>query len=129
VKSSKAQIYTKFHKIPEINFEERQLTSFAGILIFQLLFKRLDLKNKLKKCFSYTKLSPIFGHYTIALLLIVHLILGFRRLREIDYYREDSMVLRLMGLNALSLTIDHVFQILRKKFRQPCNTECGINVS
>ncbi len=32
VKFSKAQIYTKFHKIPEINFEERQLTSFAGIL-------------------------------------------------------------------------------------------------
>jgi hypothetical protein len=51
VKSSKAQIYAKFHKIPEINFEQRQqLTSFAGILIFQMLFKRLGLKNKLKNC-------------------------------------------------------------------------------
>lgn len=67
VKSSKAQIYTKFHKIPEINFEERQLTSFAGALIFQMLFKRLELKNKLKSCFSHLKLSPIFGHHIIIL--------------------------------------------------------------
>ncbi len=101
MKSSKAQIYAKFHKIPEINFEERQLTSFAGSLIFQMLFKRLGLKNKLKSCFSHLKLSPIFGHHIIVLLLIVHLILGFRRIREIDYYREDPMILRLMGLKRL----------------------------
>ena len=101
VKSSKAQIYTKFHKIPEINFEERQLTSFAGILIFQALFKRLALKKRLKKCVFHLKVSPIFGHHTIVLLLIVHLTLGFRRIREIDYYREDPMILRLMGLKKL----------------------------
>lgn len=61
VKSSKAQIYTKFHKIPEIQFEDQQLTSFSGLLIFQLLFKRINLKNKLKKCFSHMKVSPIFN--------------------------------------------------------------------
>ncbi|NOX33759.1 MAG: hypothetical protein GXP56_08465 [Deltaproteobacteria bacterium] len=48
VKSSKAQIYTKFHKIPEIRFEDQQLTSFSGLLIFQLLFKRLNLKARFK---------------------------------------------------------------------------------
>ncbi len=101
MKSSKAQIYTKFHKIPEISFEDRQLTSYSGIIIFQLLFKRLGLKSKLKKCFSHLKLSPIFGHHIIVMLLIVHLILGFRRLRETDYYRDDPMVLRLMGLKRL----------------------------
>jgi len=61
VKSSKAQIYTKFHKIPEINFEERQLTSFAGVLIFQMLFNRLELKNKLKRhspCANIPKIYP-----------------------------------------------------------------------
>ena len=90
VKSSKAQIYTKFHKIPQIRFEDQQLTSFSGLLIFQLLFKRMDLKSKLKKCFSHMKVSPIFGHHLIVILLVVHLILGFRRLREIDYYRDDG---------------------------------------
>jgi hypothetical protein len=101
VKSSKAQILTKFHKIPEIQFEDQQLTSFSGIVIFQLLFKNLNLKNKLKKCFTHLKVSPIFGHHLILLLLIVHLILGFKRLREIKYYRDDPMVLRLMGMKSL----------------------------
>ena len=101
VKSSKAHILTKFHKIPEIQFEDQQLTSFSGIVIFQLLFKNLNLKNKLKKCFNHLKVSPIFGHHLILLLLIVHLILGFRRLREIKYYKDDPMVLRLMGMKSL----------------------------
>ncbi|MEE9612053.1 MAG: hypothetical protein V3W19_12420, partial [Desulfatiglandales bacterium] len=35
------------------------------------------------------------------LLLIVHLLLGFRRLREVDYYRDHPRVLRLMGLRKL----------------------------
>ena len=101
VKSSKAQIHTKFHKIPDIKFEDQQLTSFSGLLIFQLFFKRIELKDKLKKCFSNLKLSPIFGHHLVVMLLIIHLILGFRRLREIDYYRDDPLVLRLMGLKKL----------------------------
>jgi len=101
VKSSKAQIYTKFHKIPQIQFEDQQLTSFSGLLFFQLLFKQMNLKNKLKKCFSHMKVSPIFGHHLILILLVVHLILGFRRLREIDYYRDDPLVLRLLGLKKL----------------------------
>ena len=101
MKSSKAQIYAKFHKIPHIRFEDQQLTSFSGLLIFQLFFKWMNLKNKLKKCFSHMKVSPIFGHHFIVMLLVVHLILGFRRLREIDYYRDDPPVLRLMGLKKL----------------------------
>ena len=101
MKSSKAQIYTKFHKIPEIRFEDQRLTSFSGILVFQLLFNRIGLKNRLKKCFSHLKVSPIFSYHLIILLLVVHLLLGFRRLREIDYYRDDPLVLRLMGLKRL----------------------------
>jgi len=32
---------------------------------------------------------------------MVHLLLGFRRLREVDYYRDDPIVLRLLGLRKL----------------------------
>jgi hypothetical protein len=101
VKSSKAQIQAKYHKIPTIRFEDQKLTSFSGLLIFQGLFKRLDLKQRLKKCYIHAKASPIFGHHIIVLLLIVHLLLGFRRLREVDYYRDDPIVLRLLGLRKL----------------------------
>jgi len=101
VKSSKAEIHAKFHKIPVIHFEDQKLTSFAGLLLLQVLFSRLRLKERLKKCFEHMKISPIFGRHQVVLLLIVHLLLGFRRLREIDYYRDDPLVLRLMGLRRL----------------------------
>jgi hypothetical protein len=101
VKSSKTQIEAKFHKIPVIRFEDQKLTSFSGLLIFQLLFKRLNFKQRLKKCFDHLKVSPIFGRHLIVLLMVIHILLGFRRLREVDYYRDDPIVARLMGLQKL----------------------------
>ena len=101
MKSSKAEIQAKYHKIPVIRFEDQKLTSFSGLLIFQVLFSQLRLKDRLKKCFEHLKVSPIFGRHLVVLLLIVHLVIGFRRLREIDYYRDDPLVLRLMGLRRL----------------------------
>ena len=101
MKSSKAQIQAKYHKIPVIRFEDQKLTSFSGLLIFQVLFSRINLKNRLRKCFTHLKVSPIFGRHLIVLLLIVHLLIGFRRLREVNYYRDDPLVLRLMGLRKL----------------------------
>ena len=101
MKSRKTQIQAKVHKIPVIRFEDQKLTSFAGLLIFQTLFSRIHLKRRLKECFKHMKMSPIFGRHLMVLLLIVHLLLGFRRLREVDYYRDDPLVLRLMGLRRL----------------------------
>ena len=101
MKSSKTQIQAKFHKIPVMRFEDQKLTSFSGLLIFQLLFKRLDLKQRLKQCFAHLKVSPIFGRHLVVLLLVIHLLIGYRRLREVDYYRDDPIVLRLMGLRRL----------------------------
>jgi hypothetical protein len=101
VRSSKSQIHAKFHKIPVIRFEDQKLTSFSGLLIFQLLFKRIDLNRRLKKCFSHIKVKPIFGFHKIVMLLVIHFLIGFRRLREMDYYRDDPIVLRLMRLRQL----------------------------
>ena len=47
------------------------------------------------------KVFPIFGHHLVVMLLVVHLLLGFRRLREADYYRDDPLVLRIMGLRKI----------------------------
>lgn len=101
MKSSKSQIQAKYYKIPVIRFEDQRLTSFSGLLIFQVLFGRINLKKRLKICFNHLKVSPIFGRHLVVLLLIVHLLLGFRRLREVDYYCDDPIVLRLMGLRKL----------------------------
>ena len=101
MKSSKAKIEAKYHKIPVIQFEDQKLTSFSGLLIFQSLFRHIDLKQRLRKCFDHMKVSPIFGRHLVVMLLTVHLLLGFRRLRDMDYYRDDPIVLRLMGLRKL----------------------------
>ena len=38
MKSSKAQIHAKIHKIPRVQFcENRKLTSYSGIVVFQAL--------------------------------------------------------------------------------------------
>ena len=41
------------------------------------------------------------GFPTIVLIVIVHLMLGFRRLRDIERYRDDPMVLRALGLRRM----------------------------
>lgn len=101
VKYSKAQIHSRVYNIPQLKFEDQRLTSFAGLVVVQSLFSRLNLKEKLKSCFKHMNVRPIFGHHIVMLLLIVHLMLGYRRLRDIDYYREDPMLLRLLGLKKL----------------------------
>jgi hypothetical protein len=126
VKSSKVEIVSREHKIPEIRFEEQRLTSFAGLVVFQGLFKELAIKQKLQNCFSHLKVSPIFGHHLIALCLIVHLLLGYRKLRDMDYYRDDPMVKRVLGVTRLpdvstvSRSLARVDQDSVEKIRQMC---------
>src|SRR5208337_2510010 len=70
-------------------------------VIIQKLFSNLNLKARLRVCFDHLPISPIYGNHMIALILIAHLMLGYRRLRDMDYYRDDLMVLRLLGLKKL----------------------------
>lgn len=126
MKSSKVQIMSREHKIPEIRFEDQRLTSFAGLVVFQGLFKQLAIKQKLQNCFSHLKVSPIFGYHLITLCLIVHLLLGYRKLRDMDYYRDDPMVKRLLGVTRLpdistvSRVLARVDQQSVEKIRQLC---------
>jgi hypothetical protein len=101
VKYSKSQIMSRAYKVPDLKFEDQNLTSFAGLVIFQPLMLGLEIKNRLWHCFGHLNLSRIFGHHIITMLLIVHLLLGYRRLRDLSYYQDDPMVKRLLGLNQL----------------------------
>ena len=101
MKSSKREIQSRVHKIPILRFTDQTLTSFAGLIIFQPLLAKLELKKRLRSCFAHLNIGSIFGHHFILLVLIVHLLLGFRRLRDIDYYKDDPLVKRILGLNKL----------------------------
>ena len=113
MKHSKKQIYKRATKVPEIRFEDQRLTSFAGLVIYQPLFGLLKLKEKLRSCFTHLKNDPMYSYRVITLLLLVHLILGYRKLRDIDHYKDDPMVKRLLGLNLLP-DVSTVCRILSK---------------
>lgn len=102
MKSRKSEIHSKVHAIPQLKFEAQNLTAYSGLVIFQALFQNLELKSRLAKCFSHMKVSTIFGHHVTVMFLIVHLLLGFRRLRERDYYHEDPLVRRVLGLKRIA---------------------------
>ena len=102
MKSSKAEIHAKFHKIPRVRFcEERRLTSYSGLVVFQALFRAMRLRARIRGCFRHLGEARVFGPASVMVLLVVHIILGFRRLRGLDYYRDDPLVERVCGVRRL----------------------------
>jgi hypothetical protein len=101
MKVSRSDVEFKSRVLPEIRFEDQQLTSYAGLIVMQPLFARLGLKDRLQRCFEHLKINPIFSHSTIVMLLVVHLLMGYRRLQDLRYYRDDPMVQRVLGLKRL----------------------------
>ena len=101
MKHSRAEVHCKTRKLPTLHFEDHALTSFSGLVVFQGLFIRLGLKERLGRCFSHLAGGSIFGYHVIVLTLVVHLLLGYRRLRECESYEDDPMVKRLLGLSRL----------------------------
>ena len=101
MKYRRSEVQSKAHALPELRFEDQALTSFAGLVIFQKFFARIDLKNRLRRCFAPDRSRRLYHPSTIFLQLIVHLLLGFRELRDVRYYRDDPLVQRLLGLQRL----------------------------
>ena len=101
MKCTKAAVHRKFHALPALQFEDQKLTSFAGIVLWQSLFQKLDVKASLRNSVSHLPGSSVYGHAVIMLLLIVHLVLGYRRLQELRFYEDDPLVQRTLGLNGL----------------------------
>jgi hypothetical protein len=69
--------------------------------MFQAFFRQIDLKVSLRQCFQHLKSGTIFGHATIFLQLVTHILLGYRELRDSRFYRDDPLVKRLLGLKQL----------------------------
>jgi len=126
MKCSRAEIHRKTYKLPALSFEDQQLTSFSGLVIFQALFTRLQLKRRLSGCFQHLHVTPIFGHGVMVLLLVVHLLLGYRELRDIRYYQDDPLVRRILGLtrlpdaSTLSRALASTDQVSAQQLRRLC---------
>ena len=101
MKVSKSDIYTRRSTIASIKFEDQKLTSFSGLVVFQKLFDRFGLRERLKVACSHLDRGRSYRFNIVAELLIVHVLLGFRKLREIDFYRDDPIVKLLLRLKRL----------------------------
>ena len=101
MKKSRSDTRSSIKSLPEIRYEDQQLSSFSGLVIFQKLFQSLEFKERLRRCFSHLKSSSTFGLHNIAFLLVIHMIIGWRRLADVQYYKDDPMVLRALGLKRL----------------------------
>lgn len=104
MKVSGKKVYTKSYAIPSVNFEDQELTSFGGLVIFQKLFHCLNLRERLIRCCKHLDIAKSYKHGSIVQILIVHLLLGYRKLQEAEFYRDDRMVRRTVGMNLLPST-------------------------
>ncbi|MFT7560893.1 MAG: hypothetical protein ACI93R_002816 [Flavobacteriales bacterium] len=101
MKYSKTDINIKTHAIPEVRFEEENLTSFGGLVVFQLLLKSLNLKHRLRSCLERGQPKKTYGNATVVLLLVVHVTLGYRKLSDVKFYQHYPMIKHLDGLTTL----------------------------
>ncbi len=101
MKSSKAQIHSRVYRLPELRFEDQRLTSFSGLVLLQALFRNLRLRERLDRCFLHLSKGMVVGLPTITMLIILQLMLGYRRLRDVERYRDDPLVARTLGLRRL----------------------------
>lgn len=99
MKVTKSEIHTRAHSIPELRFEDQQLSSYAGVIIFQKFFQKINLRKRIAKCFRHRK--GCYGLQTIVMSLVLHFILGSRRIRDLDYYKNDPLIKRFLGLKKL----------------------------
>jgi len=104
MRSSKAQILTRVHAIPLVRFTDQSLTSASGLVLFQALFSRLDLRPRLRSCCRQVNKAGDFKLPELFLTFVIHIILGYRELDDVRFYNDDPLVLRVLGLSRLPST-------------------------
>lgn len=95
------RISGKTHALPQLAFEEQRLTSFGGAVVFHPLFQRIKLLERLQACCRHLAGHAAYGGGRVLRVLVLHLLLGYRQLRELDCYRDDPLVKHLLGLRLM----------------------------
>lgn len=101
MKLRRSDVRRQARVLPVLKFEKQSLTSYAGLVVFHQLLAVLAFKDRLRNCFRHLAGGKVFDRATIFLQLIVHLLLGFRELRDSRAYQDDPLVKRLLGLKRL----------------------------
>jgi hypothetical protein len=73
MRSSKAQILSHVHAVAAIRFTDQTLTSASGLVLFQVLFDRLDLRNRVRRACRHVRGSGDFKLPELFLTLVIHI--------------------------------------------------------
>jgi len=103
VRLTRKQVQARARTLPVLRFEDQRLTSYSGMVLFQALFRRLDLKGRLLRSLGRAR-GTAYGLHLLFLQLLVHVLAGFRRLRERDYYADDPLLPGVVGVHRLADT-------------------------
>lgn len=101
VKIAKRDIKARKWCLPKIKFAKEQMTSYGGLIIFKPLLERLQLAQKLDRCCRHLQVGSHYRFGPIVQLLVIHIVLGFRPLRDTDFYKEDPLVRQMAGMKRL----------------------------
>lgn len=101
MKRSRTEVRRKAVAVPELKFESQSLTSFSGLVIWQQFLASIGLRRRLEQSLRHLSTGKIYTPATIFLQLILHVLLGFRELRDCQYYADDPLVQRVLGLKQL----------------------------
>lgn len=98
---SRKDVSSATHAVPEIRFERQELTSFGGLVMLQLLLQSIDFRSSLRAAVRHLPSGGGYCASRVILILVVHLFIGWRRLRDLDYYRTDPLVRHVVGLDRM----------------------------
>lgn len=102
MKYSRKQIHGKAHARTNLRFECHQLTAFGGLIVLQEFFAQLNLVDRLRGVFHRRQSGKVYRPQKLFLQLILHLLLGFRSLRDVVCYQADPLVQRVLGLQKVA---------------------------
>ena len=95
---SRPQVVAPIHAIPELRFEDQRLTSFSGLVIFQALFQRLRLKERLAADGFRT-----VGDFLLALPFRYEDRSRFASVAALEWGKPATILVRFQGVRAVRM--------------------------
>lgn len=105
MKFSRKKVNRKAHARVQLQFESNRsnrLTSFGGLVVIQEFFSNLGLVDRLRTVFHGRQAGKVYRPHKLFLQLIIHLLLGFRSLRDVACYEQDPLVQRVLGMDCIA---------------------------
>jgi hypothetical protein len=82
-------------------FSKEQISAHAGLELFRLYFRSIDLAGRLRRAFQGLSVQGDYGPVRVVLCLIALLLVGGRRITHLRVLDHDPVFLRFTGLKRL----------------------------